>query len=91
MYAKSHAAYNDDLTMEFNETLFDVNSITRVNFSSNCTTPSIVDYENPASIPIPDTSMNFGQQCQYSFLLMDGNSGQIGYPVQGNFVVRGKQ
>ena len=74
--------------VEFNETLFDINSVARINFSSNCSVSSIVDYENPISIPIPDTSMNIGQplQCQYSILLMDGNSQQIGYPVLGNFV-----
>ena len=74
--------------VEFNETLFDINSVARINFSSNCSVSSIVDYENPISIPIPDTNINIGQplQCQYSILLMDDNSQQIGYPVLGNFV-----
>ena len=72
--------------VEFNEALFDVNSIVRVMFSSNCSTSSIVEYDNPLSIPIPDMSMNIGLQCQYAILLMDGNLGQIGYPVLGSFV-----
>ena len=76
--------------VEFNETLFDVNSVVRVNFSSNCTTSSIVDYENPINIPIPDMSMYIGRQCQYSIRLLDSNLKQIGYPVQGTFVpIRG--
>ena len=75
--------------VEFNETLFDVNAVMKVVFYSNCTTSLMVDYENPAEIPLPDTSMNSGQQCQYALHLIDGNLQRIGYPVKGTFLARG--
>lgn len=75
------------MSIEFDETVFDTNSV-RVVFSSNCTSSTTVDYSNPLLVAIPDTGLNTGQ-CQYNIQLVDSNSQQIGYPVSGFFVAGG--
>lgn len=78
----------DAVQVEFNEALFDVNSV-RVMFSSNCTKSVIVAYANPVLVAIPDTGLNTGQ-CHYSIQLVDSISRHIGYPIMGLFVPNGK-
>ena len=76
--------------VEFNETLFDVNTV-RVMFSSNCTSSVIiVDYSSPILITIPDTRANTGQ-CQYNIQVVDRATSTlpIGYPITGFFNARG--
>ena len=75
------------LVMGFNEDVFEASSVSVI-FSSNCTSSVMVDYSNPVQITIPDTGANTGQ-CQYSILLVDSNSQQIGYPVIDYFVIEG--
>ena len=75
------------VSIEFNETVFDANSV-RANFSSNCTSSMTIDYNNPLLVTIPDTGLNTGQ-CQYNIQLVDSNLQQIGYPVFGFFVAEG--
>ena len=75
------------LIMEFNEDVFDASSVYII-FTSNCTSSVMVDYSNPVQITIPDTGVNTGQ-CQYSILLVDTNSQQIGYPIIDYFVIEG--
>ena len=75
------------LSFTVNESLFDVNPFA-VMFSSNCTTNNTLAYSNPVMIEINHTRLNIGH-CQYSIQLVDNNSQQIGYPLQGHFEVLG--
>lgn len=75
------------VTVNFNDFLFD-DSIVRVMFSSNCTSAVTTSYSNPVMITIPDIESNTCQ-CQYSVNLIDGNSHQIGYPINGFFDISG--
>ena len=75
--------------MVFDENLFDTQSV-RVMLTSNCTQSVVVDYANPVLINIPSTGMNTGQ-CRYTIQVIDGNNGQIGFPLTGFFVAEGKE
>ena len=70
--------------VDFEDELFQVNSLNSVTFLSNCTESVTVDYSNPLLITIPDTGLNTGQ-CHYSIQLVDSNSQQIGYSITGFF------